>query len=82
MLQRTIRTLELKVGSIQSELSSTQAALSESQLEYENYKVSSVPCLHGWSSCLNVNTCCVLVGPCAQCVEAEIKWAKLSRDEQ
>ena len=48
-LQRTIRTLELKVGSIQSELTSTQAALSESQLEYENYKVitNSVLCLHG-----------------------------------
>jgi len=39
-LQRTVRTLELKMGSVQGELSATQAALTETRQEYENYKVT------------------------------------------
>lgn len=38
-LHRTIRTLEHKLGMAQGELGSTQAALAQSQQEYEQYKV-------------------------------------------
>lgn len=39
-LQRTIRTLELKMASVQGELTTTQVALTETRQEYENYKVT------------------------------------------
>lgn len=38
-LHRTIRSLEHKLGVAQGELSSAQIALSQSQQEYEQYKV-------------------------------------------
>ena len=39
-LHRTIRSLEHKLGMAQGELGSAQAALAQSQQEYEQYKVS------------------------------------------
>ena len=38
-LQRTIRTLELKMGSLQNELVSAQTTLSQCQSDYDSYKV-------------------------------------------
>ena len=43
-LHRTIHSLEHKLGVAQGELGSAQAALAQSQQEYEQYKVSGQYC--------------------------------------
>lgn len=78
-LHRTIRSLEHKLGVAQGELGSTQAALAQSQQEYEQYKVSRQYCyIHTGTIDLIIHNIIQLsydftvLGESSQCVETEV----------